>query len=66
MIKLLKVKYGSETTSICRNSKHSGIETSNTRWWFYSSLGKQLIYVILDNGMMSCSCLNIELLEITE
>ena len=66
IIKPLTVKYGTETTSTLRNSKHTGIETSSTRRWFYCSLSKQLIHFLLDNGMVCCSCLIIELLEITE
>ena len=66
MIKLLKVKHGQVIISTLRNNKHIGIEKSTSRRWFYSSLGKQLIYFLLDNGMMSCSCLNIELLKIME
>ena len=58
VIKQLKVKYGQESTSMLRNNKHTGKETSTTRNWFYSSLNKQLIYLLLDNGMMSFSCLN--------
>ena len=65
-IKLLKVKYGPETTSTHRNDKHTGIETSTTRRWFYHSLSKELIYFLLNNGMMNCSCLNIEPIIITE
>ena len=65
-IKLLNVKYGPETTSTLRNNKHIGIETSTTRRWFYSSLSKQLIYLLLENGMMSCCYCNIEQLEIME
>ena len=59
------VKYGLDTTNMFRNNKHIGIETRNTRW-FYSSLSNQLNYFLLDNGMISCSCLNTELLEIME
>ena len=33
---------------------------------FYPTLSKQLIHFLLINGMMSCICLNIELLEIME
>ena len=66
MIKLPKVKYGPEATSILRKNKHIGIETSTTRRSLYSSLSKQLIYFLLDKGMMSYNCLNIELLEIME
>ena len=51
----LKVKYGLETTSTLMNNKNIGIETSTNRRWFYSSLSAQLIYLLLDNGMMSCS-----------
>ena len=65
-IKMLKVKYGPKTTSMLRNNKHTAIEISTIRTWFYHSLSKQLIHFILNNGMMCCSCLHIELLEITE
>ena len=66
MIKLLKVKDRPETTSMLGNSKHTGIKTSTTRRWFYHSLSKQLIHFLLDNGMMSCSCLKFEALEIMD
>ena len=66
MIKMLKVKCGPETTHTIRNNKHIGIETSTTRKWFYSSLIEKLIYLLLDKGMMSCICLNIEPLEIPD
>ena len=49
-----------------RNNKHTGIETSTTKRWFNSSLSKQLIHFLLNNGMISCSWLNVELLEIKE
>ena len=65
-IKPLKVKYGPETTSMLRNNKHAGIETSITRRWFYHFLSKQLIHFLLNNGMIRCSCLNIDLPEIME
>ena len=60
MIKLLKIKYGLQTTSMLRNNKHIGIETKTTRRWFNCSLRKQLIH-LLNNWMMSCSHLHIEL-----
>ena len=66
MIKPLKVKYGWKITSMFRDSKHIGIETSTIRRCFYSFLSKQLIYFLLGNEKISCSCLNIELPEITE
>ena len=66
MITLLKVKYGPKTTSILRNNEHIGRETSTMRRCFYHSLSKQLIHFLLNNGMMSCSCLHINQLEITE
>ena len=65
-IKLVKVNYGPETTSMLRNNKHIGIETSTTRKWFYSSLSKQFIHFFLDNGILTYSCLNVEPFEITE
>ena len=65
-IKMLQVKYGPEVTSTRRNHKHARIETSTTRWWFNCSLSKQLIHLLLNNGMMSCSHLDIELSEVTE
>ena len=65
IIKLPKVKYGPET-SILNSNKPIGIETSSIRRLFYSSLSKQLIYFLLDNEMMSYSCLNIEPLDIME
>ena len=66
MIKLLKVKYGPEATSMLRNNKHTGIETNTMRRWFYHSLSKQLFHLLLNNGMMSSSCLHTELPEIME
>ena len=65
-IKMLQVKYGPEATSMLRNNKHTGIETSPIRRWFNHSLSKQLIHLLLNNGMMSCSHLHIELPEVTE
>ena len=60
MMKQLKVKYGLKTPSMLKN-KHTGIENR----WFYSSFSEHHP-LLLDNGMMSYSCLNIELLEIME
>ena len=54
-IGLLKVKYVPEATSMLRNNKHTGIGVRTTRRWFYCSLSKQLIHLLLNNGMMSCS-----------
>ena len=65
MIKILQVKYGSEVTGMLRNHKHARIETSTTRRLLNHSLSKQLIHLLLNNGMMSHICLDIELLEIT-
>ena len=48
-----------------RNNKHTQIETSSTRRWFNDCIRKQHIN-LLNNGMVSCSHLHIELLEITE
>ena len=47
-------------------NKHTHIETSTTRKWFKCSLRKQLIHLHLNNWMMSCSCLQIKLPEVTE
>ena len=66
MIKILKVKYGLEAASALRNNKHTGIKTNTTRRWINCSLRKQLIHLLLNNGMMSCSHLYIELPEVTE
>ena len=55
MIKMLHVKYGLEATSMLRNHKYARIETSITRRWFNYSLSKQLIHVLLNNGMLSGS-----------
>ena len=49
-----------------RNHKHTRIETSTTNRWFNHSLSKQLIHLLLNNGMMSFSCLNIKLPEVAE
>ena len=65
-IKMLQIKYGPEATSTLRNHKHARIETSTTIRWFNCSLSKQLIHFLLNNGMMSCSHFDIELLEVTE
>ena len=66
MIKMLQVNYGLEAISMLRNHKHARIETSTTRRWFNHSLSKQLIHLLLNNGMISCSCLDIKLLEVME
>ena len=66
MIKMLEVKYGPEATSMLRNHKQASIQTSTTRRWFNCSLSKQLIHLLLNSGMMSCSHLDIELSEGTE
>ena len=63
---MLQVKYGLEASSMLRNHKHARIETSTTRRWFNCSLSKQPIHLLLNNGMMSCSCLDIELWEVME
>ena len=65
-IKPFKVKHGSEATSTLRNNKYTGIETSTSRRWLYCSLSKWLIHFLLNNGMMSYSCLHTELPEIME
>ena len=62
----LKVKYGPEATSMLRNNKHTGIETSTTRRWFNYSFRKLLIYFLLNNGKMSCIHFHIELPEVME
>ena len=66
MITLLKIKYWLEATSMLTNQKHAGIKTSTTRGWFNCSVKKQLIHLLLNNWMMSCSCLHTELLEVME
>ena len=63
-IKMLQVKCGLEDTSTPRNHYHTGIETSTTRRWFNCSLNKQLIHLLLNNGMMSGSHLDIKLPEV--
>ena len=65
-IKPLKVKYGPETTSILKNKKPTEIGTSTTRRWFNHSLRKQLIHLLVNNGMMSCSHFHIKLSDIME
>ena len=65
-IKMLQDKYGSEVPSMLRNHKHARIETSTTRRWFNHSLSKKLINLLLNNGRMSCSQLDIKLLEVME
>ena len=59
MIKMLVVKYGPETISMLRNHKHTRIETNTNIRWFNCSLSKQLIHLLLNNRMMSCSHLDI-------
>ena len=66
IIKMLQVKYWPEATSMLRNHKHTRVETSTYRRWFNCSLSKQVIHLLLNNGMMSHSCLDIELPEVTE
>ena len=65
-IKMLQVKYGSEVPSMLRNQKHARIETSTTRRGFNHSLSKKLINLLLNNRMMSCSCLDIKLPEVMD
>ena len=65
-IKPIKVKYGPESKSTLRKNKHTGTEISTTKRWFNLSFRKQIIHLLLNNGMMSCSCLHIELPEVTE
>ena len=48
------------------NHKHARIQTSTTRRWFNCSLSKQLIHLLLNNGMMSCSHFDIELSKVKE
>ena len=64
MIKTLQVKDRLEATSMLRNHKQTRIETSTTRIWFNCSLSKQLIHLLLNNGMMNGCCLDIKLLEV--
>ena len=66
MIKKLQVKYELEATSMLGNHKHARIETRTTRRWFNFSLSKQLIHLLLKNGMVSGSFLYIKLLEVAE
>ena len=66
MIKMLQIKYGPEATSMHRNHTHAGIETSTTTKQSNCSLSKQLIHLLLNNGMISHSCLDIELPEVIE
>ena len=66
MIKMLQVKYGSEAPSTVWNHKHTRIETSTIIRGFNCSLSKNLINLLLNNGMMSCSHLDIKLPEVTE
>ena len=66
MIETLQIKYGSEAHSTLRNHKHTRIETSTTRRGFNPSFSKKLINLLLNNGMMNCSHLDIKLLEVTE
>ena len=49
-----------------RNYRHTRIETSTTRRGFNHPLSKNLINLLLNNRMMSCSHLDIKLLEVTE
>ena len=65
-IKMLQVKYGSEAHSTLGHHKHARIETSTTRGGFNCSLSKKLINLPLNNRMMSCSHLDIKLLEVTK
>ena len=64
MIKMIQVKYGPEATSTNRNHKHTRIESSTTRRWFNCSLSQQLIHLLLNNGMMSGSHLDIKMPEV--
>ena len=66
MIIMLQVKYGQEATSTLRYHKYARIETSTTRRWFNCSLSKQLIHLLLNNRVMSGSCLDIKLSEVVE
>ena len=65
-IKTLQVQYGSKASSMLRYHKHARIETSASRGGFYCSLSKKLINVFLNKRMMSCSCLDIKVLEVME
>ena len=66
MIKMLQIEYGMKAPSTLRYHKHARIETSTTRGGFYCSLSKKLINLLLNNRMMSCSCLDIKVPEVTE
>ena len=66
MIKMLQVEYGLKAPSMLRYCKHARIETSTTWGGFYCSLSKKLINLLLNNRMMSCSCLDIKAPEVTE
>ena len=66
MIKTLRIEYGTKAPSTLRYHIHARIETSTTWGGFYCSLSKKLINFLLNNRMMSCSCLDIKVLEVTE
>ena len=65
-IKILQVKNVSEAPSMLRNHKHATIETSTIQRGLNHSLSKKLINLLLNNGMMSCSHLDIKLPEVME
>ena len=65
-IKMLLVEYGSKASSTLRYHNHARIETSATGGGFYCSLSKKLINLLLNNRMMSCSCLDITVPKVTE
>ena len=65
-IKMLQIEYGTKAPSMLRYHKHARIETSTTGGAFYCSLSKKLISFLLNNRMMSCSCLDIKVPEVTE
>ena len=63
---MLQIEYGSKAPSMLRYHKHARIETSTTWGGFYWSLRKKLINLLLNNGMMSCSCLDIKVQKVME
>ena len=66
MIKMLQIEYATKAPSMLRYHKHARKETRTTRAGFYCSLSKKLINLLLNNKMMSCSCLDIKVPEVME
>ena len=64
MIKMLQAGYGSKASSMLRYHKHTRIETSTPGGRFYCSHSKKLINLFLNNRMMSCTHLDIKVLEV--